>query len=61
MHNGLECGGGGGGEGIYDCTNDSLLHSTGPHILKRSRRDLRRNFGDDFMNYIYHSNAQNPT
>jgi pimeloyl-ACP methyl ester carboxylesterase len=33
----------------------------GPLILRRMRRDLMRTFRDDFMDYVYHSNAQNPT
>lgn len=33
----------------------------GPDIIKRFRKDLSRTFGDDFLNYIYHCNAQKPT
>ncbi|CAI8016211.1 (Lyso)-N-acylphosphatidylethanolamine lipase [Geodia barretti] len=33
----------------------------GPHILRRSRRDLGRVFREDFLDYVYHSNVQNPT
>lgn len=33
----------------------------GPYLIKRFRADLTSKFGDDFMKYVYHSNAQDPT
>lgn len=35
-----------------------MAWSVGPRVLKRTRRDLQRSFGEDFMDYVYHSNAQ---
>lgn len=34
---------------------------TGPYLVKKFRADLARIFGDTFLNYVYHSNAQDPT
>jgi len=33
----------------------------GPDLVKRMRPDLLKTFGDSFMNYVYHCNAQKPT
>lgn len=33
----------------------------GPYLVSRFRPDLARKFGDDFMTYVYHANAQNPS
>ncbi|CAI8016201.1 (Lyso)-N-acylphosphatidylethanolamine lipase [Geodia barretti] len=33
----------------------------GPYLLSSFRRDLTQRFGEDFMTYVYHCVAQNPT
>lgn len=37
-----------------------LFWAAGPFLISRFRPDLERKFGDDFMKYVYHCNAQNP-
>ena len=43
---------------MFDVCLSLLL---GPDIIKRVRGDLSRTFGDPFLNYVYHCNAQKPT
>ena len=38
-----------------------LLTNSGPYLMTCMRPDLARIFGSDFMNYVYHTNAQSPT
>ena len=33
----------------------------GPDLVKRMRKDLARTFGAEFLDYVYHCNARNPT
>ena len=43
------------------CGDGLWYGSTGPYLLSSFRRDLSGRFGEDFMNYVYHCAAQNPT
>ena len=55
--------------GVLFCTVSNLNPFTpirvagpwGPDLVKRMRPDLLKTFGDSFMNYVYHCNAQKPT
>ena len=40
---------------------DDLVACVGPYLLSSFRRDLSQRFGEDFMTYVYHCAAQNPT
>ena len=43
------------------CYSVGVCYVLGPNLVKHTRPDLQRRFGDDFMEYVYHCNAQKPT